>query len=52
MQKNAIYIGVLCSAAYLAVYIARNMLSAVTPELLEEIRLTRVPPREIDFRMS
>lgn len=24
----------------------------VTPELLEEIRLTRTPPREIDFRMS
>ena len=33
--KNAIFIGVLCSVAYLAVYIARNMLSAVTPELLE-----------------
>jgi len=24
----------------------------VTPELLEEIRLTKIPPREIDFRMS
>ncbi len=33
--KNAIYIGTLCSIAYLAVYIARNILSAVTPKMLE-----------------
>ena len=39
--KNAIYIGILCSAAYLAVYIARNMLSAVTPEILEAGILTK-----------
>ena len=39
--KNAIFIGVLCSVAYLAVYIARNMLSAVTPELLEAGILTK-----------
>lgn len=39
--KNAIYIGTLCSVAYLAVYIARNILSAVTPEILEEGLLTK-----------
>ena len=39
--RNAIFIGVLCSVAYLAVYIARNMLSAVTPELLEAGLLTK-----------
>lgn len=33
--KNAVIIGTLCSVAYLAVYIARNILSAVTPEILE-----------------
>jgi len=33
--KNAIMIGTLCSVAYLAVYIARNILSAVTPEILD-----------------
>ena len=32
---NAIYIGMLCSVAYLAVYFARNLLGAVTPEMLE-----------------
>ena len=32
---NAIYLGVLCSVAYLAVYIARNTLSAVTPQMIE-----------------
>ena len=39
--KNAIFIGILCSAAYLAVYISRNMLSAVTPEILEAGLLTK-----------
>lgn len=34
--KNAIAIGTLCSIAYFAVYIARNILSAVTPEILED----------------
>ena len=33
--KNAIYLGVLCSVSYLAVYIARNILSAVTPQMVE-----------------
>ena len=32
---NAISIGTLCSVAYLAVYFARNILSAVTPEMIE-----------------
>ena len=33
--KNAIYLGSLCSVAYFAVYIARNILSAVTPQMVE-----------------
>ncbi len=32
---NAIYIGSLCSVAYLAVYFARNVLGAVTPQMIE-----------------
>ncbi len=32
---NAIYLGTLCSVSYLAVYFARNMLSAVTPQMIE-----------------
>ena len=32
---NAIYIGTLCSVAYLAVYFARNILGAVTPKMIE-----------------
>ena len=32
--KNALYIGVLCSVSYLAVYFSRNILSAVTPQML------------------
>ena len=39
--KNAFVIGTLCSVAYLAVYIARNMLSAVTPEILDAGLLTK-----------
>ena len=39
--KNAFIIGALCSVAYLAVYIARNMLSAVTPEILDAGLLTK-----------
>ena len=31
---NAIYLGSLCSVAYFAVYIARNILSAVTPQMV------------------
>ena len=33
--KNAIMIGALCSISYFAVYIARNILSAVTPQMVE-----------------
>lgn len=33
---NAVYIGTLCSVAYLAVYFARNILGAVTPLMIEE----------------
>lgn len=34
--KNAIMIGTLCSVSYLAVYFARNILSVVTPQMIEE----------------
>lgn len=34
--KNAILIGFMCSFAYLAVYISRNMLGAITPAMLGE----------------
>ncbi len=34
--KRAVMIGGLCSVSYLAAYVARNMLSAVTPQMLEE----------------
>lgn len=33
--KNAICLGFLCSVAYLAVYYARNILGAVTPQIIE-----------------
>ena len=29
--KEAVFLGTLCSVSYLAVYIARNVLGAVTP---------------------
>lgn len=32
--KNAVLIGTLCSVSYLAVYVARNVLSAVTPYII------------------
>lgn len=32
--RNAIMLGVLCSVSYLAVYIARNILGAVTPQMV------------------
>ena len=32
--KNAVMIGSLCSVSYLAVYVARNILSAVTPQMI------------------
>lgn len=34
--KKAIMIGSLCSVSYLAVYIARNILGAVTPQMVEQ----------------
>ena len=34
--KNAVMIGSLCSISYFAVYIARNILSAVTPQMVEQ----------------
>ena len=33
--RNAIYLGTLCTVAYFAVYIAKNILSTVTPQMLE-----------------
>lgn len=33
--RNAIFLGSLCSISYLAVYVARNMLSAVSPQMIE-----------------
>jgi sugar phosphate permease len=33
--KEALFIGLLCSISYLAVYIARNILSAVTPQMID-----------------
>lgn len=33
--RNAIMIGSLCSISYLAVYVARNVLSAVSPQMIE-----------------
>ena len=33
--RKAVYIGTLCSISYLAVYNARNILSAVTPKMVE-----------------
>ncbi|MBE5753297.1 MAG: MFS transporter [Clostridiales bacterium] len=34
--KNALYIGSLCSVAYLAVYVVRNILSAVSPQMIAD----------------
>ena len=33
--KEAVFLGTLCSVSYLAVYIARNVLGAVTPKMIE-----------------
>lgn len=33
--RHAVYIGTLCSVAYFAVYFTRNILSAVTPQMIE-----------------
>ncbi len=34
--RNAFYLGTLCTIAYFAVYLARNILSAVTPAMVNE----------------
>ncbi|MBE6546909.1 MAG: MFS transporter [Ruminococcaceae bacterium] len=34
--RHAIFLGMLCSISYLAVYVARNILSAVTPQILRD----------------
>ncbi|MBO5206133.1 MAG: MFS transporter [Clostridia bacterium] len=34
--RNAFYLGTLCTVAYFAVYLARNILSAVTPAMVSE----------------
>lgn len=34
--KHAFYLGLLCSISYLAVYVVKNTLSAVSPQLLED----------------
>lgn len=34
--RNAIMIGSLCSVSYLAVYVARNILGAVSPQMIAE----------------
>ena len=39
--KNAILLGVLCSVSYLAVYIARNILGAVTPQMIASGEYTK-----------
>ena len=33
--RNAVMIGTLCSISYLGVYFARNILSVVTPQIIE-----------------
>ena len=38
--KKALYIGMLCSVSYLAVYIARNILSTVSPQMINDGSLT------------
>lgn len=34
--KKALVIGLMCSLSYLAVYVARNALSAASPQMIEE----------------
>ena len=34
--RNAFYLGVLCSVAYFGVYVVRNVLSTVTPKMIED----------------
>ena len=39
--KEALFIGLLCSISYLAVYVARNVLSTVTPQMVEGGEFTK-----------
>ena len=34
--KKAVVIGTMCSLSYLAVYVARNILSTVSPQMIED----------------
>lgn len=34
--KKALWLGIICSASYLTVYIVRNILSAVTPQMIKD----------------
>ena len=36
LAKNALLLGTMCSIAYLAVYVARNALSAASPQILQD----------------
>ncbi len=38
---RAIYLGTMCAVAYLAVYLVRNILSAVSPQMLEQAVLNK-----------
>ena len=38
--KNAIMLGTLCSVSYLGVYLSRNILSTVTPQIIESGRVS------------
>ena len=39
--REALFIGLLCSISYLAVYVARNVLSTVTPQMVEGGEFTK-----------
>ena len=39
--KEALFIGLLCAVSYLAVYVARNVLSTVTPQMVENGEFTK-----------
>lgn len=39
--KNALFLGSLCAISYLAVYVARNILSTVTPQMIESGSFTK-----------
>lgn len=47
--RRALMIGTLCSLSYLAVYVARNILSAVTPQIVESGAYTDAFIGEISF---